>query len=128
MNQGKAMPDDVRTGRPSTPPPKRRLPVLTFRVSEEERAIIHHLAALSNRRPSVFMREACLSPRIVVLQTMKLDPLAHHDLSRVGNLLNQIARHLHMTGDSRRLAEIDGLLLHLRTLLDRTGADEFLEG
>jgi uncharacterized protein (DUF1778 family) len=108
-----------RGGRPRKPELERRALQINARVSPDEMAAIEQRAAGANRMLSEFIRELALSGKIAVRQFHALSAIDRHDLARIGNNLNQIARVLNQTGDSARARNIDLLLVELRALLAR---------
>src|SRR5258708_141512 len=53
-----------------------------------------------------------------VPETSRLDRLVHLQLQKLGNLLNQLVRHLHQTGEL--LPEVEHLLRDIRAFLNRS--------
>lgn len=113
--------------RPLKAAPDRRTHCIGYRVTGEEAATIATLAARAQRTVSDLSRAATLGSRIIVTQTF-LDPLMRHDLARIGNNLNQIARVMHATGELRRRDDLDELIGELRAFLARADTDELRQG
>ena len=89
---------------------KNKIVYSNFRVTEEEKALIKEKAKASGLSLSDFQRKACLEPIMVVKDNI-IDREAIHQLLKIGNNLNQIAKHanaMKMGYDSKRLHALLG--------------------
>ena len=115
--------DTPKTGRPGGRPRKDtdslRDQWLRARVRKDELHRIEQLARDAQKSPSEYVREAALSAKIVVRRYRRVEPILLHELSRIGNNLNQIARICNTTGSDRRAQHIDDFLAELRPVLKR---------
>jgi uncharacterized protein (DUF1778 family) len=106
---------------------------LRARVRKDELHRIEQLARDANKSLSDYVRETALTARIVIKRHRVLEPVFLHDvsrmaqeISRVGNVINQVALIANTVGDIRRAAILDdahkelrGLVAEIRPLLQR---------
>jgi hypothetical protein len=106
-------------GRPRKDTSKLRDQWLHARVTTDELHRVEQLARDAQKTQSDYVREATLTARIMITQHRTVDPVLLHELSRIGNNLNQIARVCNTTGESRRARHIEDYLDQLRPALKR---------
>ena len=106
-------------GRPRKDTSKLRDQWLRARVTTDELHRVEQLARDAQKTQSDYVREATLTARIMIKQHRTVDPVLLHELSRIGNNLNQIARVCNTTGESRRARHIEDYLDELRPVLRR---------
>ena len=106
-------------GRPRKDTPSLRSEWLHTRVRPDELHRIEQLAREANKSVSDYVRDTALTAQIVIRRYRRVEPILLHELSRVGNNLNQIARICNTTGDSRRAQYIEDYLNELRPVLTR---------
>lgn len=109
----------LRRGRPRKDTTALRDQWLRARVRTDELHRVEQLARDANKTTADYIREAALTAQIVIKRYRRVEPVLLHDLSRIGNNLNQIARICNTTGDSRRARNIELYLDELRPLLER---------
>jgi MobC-like protein len=113
-------------GRPRKDDPALRSEWLRARVTAAE---LHRAEQLmrdaGHQTQSDFVREAVFTAKIVITRHRTIEPIFLHDLSRlsqefsrVGNVVNQIARIANTVGDLRRKQILDAMLAELRGLVD----------
>ena len=88
--------------------PRHRLKFMSFRVNEDEAQRIEERARECGLARSRFLREAALGTKLRA-RPKALERRAIHPLARIGNNLNQLARHANGARRvelSRRLAEV----------------------
>ena len=88
-------------GRPRKDDPSLRSEWLRARVRPDQLHRIEQLARDAGKTPSEYVREAALTAQILIKRTKRVAPALLHELSRIGNNLNQIARICNTTGESR---------------------------
>jgi hypothetical protein len=106
-------------GRPRKSEPSLRIAWLRARVTAAERHLIEQLARDANKTLSDYLRDTALTARIMIKRYRRVEPVVLHELSRIGNNLNQIARICNSTGESRRAESIEIYLAELRPVLKR---------
>ena len=106
-------------GRPRKDDPSLRSAWLRARVRPDELHRIEQLARDAGKTPSEYVRDAALTAQIVIKRTRHVAPALLHELSRIGNDLNQIAKVCNTTGESRRARGIEMYLDELRPVLKR---------
>jgi Bacterial mobilisation protein (MobC) len=107
-------------GRPRKDSPSLRSEWLHTRVRPDELHRIEQLAREADSRSvSEYVRETALTAQIVVKRYRRVEPMLLHELSQIGNNLNQIARICNTTGESRRARYIETYLDELRPVLKR---------
>jgi hypothetical protein len=106
-------------GRPRIDQPSLRSAWLRARVRPDELHRIEQLARDANKSLSDYLRDTALTARIVLKRYRRVEPALLHELSRIGNNLNQIARICNTTGESRRAQAIEIYLDQLRPVLKR---------
>ena len=92
---------------------------LRARVRLDELHRIEQLARDAGKTLSDYVRDTALTARIVIKRHRTVEPVLLHELSRIGNNLNQIARICNTTGESRRARHIEDYLDELRPMLKR---------
>jgi Bacterial mobilisation protein (MobC) len=92
---------------------------LRARVRPDELHRIEQLARDAGKTPSEYVRDAALTAQIMIKRTRRVAPALLHELSRIGNNLNQIAKICNTTGESRRARAIEIYLDELRPVLKR---------
>jgi hypothetical protein len=107
------------SGRPRKDTQNLRSEWLRARVRLDELHRVEQMAREAGLSPSEFVREAALTAQIVIKRYRRVEPMLPHELSRIGNNLNQIARICNTTGDSRRAQYIEDYLNELRPVLTR---------
>jgi hypothetical protein len=99
---------------------ERRTAFLGIQLTPTERADLDAAAHEVGAPVSAFARELLLRRGATVVASTRRNPEAAklmRELNAIGNLLNQIARHLHTTGDTRPWDDLPGVLdLHKRAL------------
>jgi len=90
---------------------------LRARVRKDELHRVEQLARDAGKSSSEYVREAALTARIVIKRYRRVEPVLLHELSRIGDNLNQIARICNTTGSDRRAQDIDDFLDELRPVL-----------
>lgn len=107
-------------GRPNKSEPRSEQLNLSFTVSELES--IKRRAQALGMRPVHFGRAVLLSrdPDAVIARESggNLEKLIYEQLSRLGNNLNQLMRHLHRTGDPLP-PDLEPLLKDIRQIIER---------
>jgi|SRR5271170_7702222 len=106
-------------GRPRKPNPSLRNEWLHARVRRDELHRIEQLAREADKSVSDYLRDTALTARIVIKRYRRVEPMLLHELSRIGNNLNQIGRICNTTGDSGRARNIEDYLDELRPVLKR---------
>ena len=106
-------------GRPRKDHPSLRSAWLRARVRPDELHRVEQLARDAGKTPSEYVRDTALTAQIVVKRTRRVEPILLNQLSRIGNNLNQIAKVLNTTGESRRAQGIEIYLDELRPVLKR---------
>jgi Bacterial mobilisation protein (MobC) len=106
-------------GRPRKTAVNLRNQWLKARVTTDEKHRAEQLMRDANKTESDFVRDAVLEGRIVIKRHRTVEPVLLHELSRIGNNLNQIARICNTTGESRRARNIEDYLDELRPMLKR---------
>ena len=106
---------------------------LKARVTTQEKHRVEQLARDANKSKSDFVRDAALEGRITIRRFRTVEPIFLHDLgrlaqeiSRAGNVVNQVATVAHTTGDLRRgqmldaaVADLNQAVAEIRPLLKR---------
>jgi MobC-like protein len=112
-------------GRPRKDDPTRRIEWLGARVTTAELHRAEQLMRDAGKTQSDFVREAVFTSKIVITRHRTIEPIFLHDLSRlsqefsrVGNVVNQLARIANTVGDLRRKQILDAMLQELRGLVD----------
>ena len=99
---------------------ERRTAFLGIQLTPTERAELEAAAQEVGARVSTFARELLLRRGPAVVAGTRRNPEAAglmRELNAIGNLLNQIARHLNSTGETRPWDDLPGVLdLHKRAL------------
>ena len=131
------MDEKPQTGPPSGRPRKEtrqlRSEWLKARVTLDEKHRAEQLMRDANKSESDFVRDAVLQGRIVITRLRTVEPIVLHDLgrlaqeiSRAGNVVNQVAKVAHTVGDLRRarildatIADLTALVTEIRPLLKR---------
>ena len=107
-------------GRPKATEP--RMQQLNLSLSVREWESIKRRAQLLGMRPAHFGRAVLLDedrkPALKTQPESNLDRLVYGALSRLGNNLNQLLRHLHQTGDPLP-ADLEPLLKDIRQIIAR---------
>jgi Bacterial mobilisation protein (MobC). len=111
----------ARTGRPRKQAAERRTIVYAIRLTPEERAEIDRRAAAVGVEASDYGRAMLLTGRVVQRHNVTFPAPLLHDLARVGNNLNQLAKHLN-AGRAASPAAIEATRAELADLLDRMQA------
>ena len=106
-------------GRPRKDDPSLRSEWLRARVRPDELHRIEQLARDAGKTPSECLRDTALTAQIMIKRTRNVAPGLLHELSRIGNNLNQIAKVCNTTGESRRAQGIEIYLDELRPVLKR---------
>ena len=89
-------------GRPRKDDPSLRSEWLRARVRPDELHRIEQLARDAGKTLSEYVRDAALTAQILIKRNRRVAPALLHELSRIGNNLNQIAKICNTTGESRR--------------------------
>jgi hypothetical protein len=91
---------------------------ITVRLRPDERATLEDRARECGVPPSTFLRESALGavPRA---RPGAVSREAVHHLARVGNNLNQLARHANAARRLRLAGRIEGALVRLEEILER---------
>lgn len=76
----------------------RRQNKITFRVDDDEWAIIHGLSGQVNLSMEEFIRRRVLSDKKIVVQDKRAIHMLIAEVNRIGNNVNQIARMANSTG------------------------------
>jgi MobC-like protein len=112
-------------GRPRKDDPTLRSERLRARVTTAELHRAEHLMRDAGKNQSDFVREAVFTGKIVITRQRTIEPIFLHDLSRlsqefsrVGNVVNQLAKIANTVGDLRRKQILDAMLEELRALVD----------
>src|SRR5689334_18101488 len=117
------MPKKARKGPPSGRPKKdtdQLRPIrMSMRVRRDERHLLEQLARDANKTLSEYLRDAALTARVVIKRYRRVEPMLLHELSQIGNNLNQIARICNTTGNDRRAEYIEAFIDELRPVLKR---------
>lgn len=90
---------------------------MKFRVTLTEAAHIQARASQASMTLSDFMREAASGAPVRRARDPALDAPTLHRLALLGSNMNQIARVLNTTGETERVADLDGLVAGVRDLL-----------
>jgi len=98
-----------------------RVRPITIRATEAERSAIDNNAALAGLSRSAYVRRVAMDGEINVVQHRALDPESLLALTKLGNLLNQVVKHMHIHG------EIDPDVRALCRKLDRIIAEAVME-
>lgn len=120
-------------GRPRKDTTTLRTEWLKARVTTQEKHRVEQLARDANKSESDFVRDAALEGRITIRRFRTVEPIFLHDLgrlaqeiSRAGNVVNQVATVAHTTGDLRRgqmldaaVADLNQAVAEIRPLLKR---------
>lgn len=77
---------------------RRRENKVTFRVDDDEWAIIHGLSGKANLSMEEFIRRRVLSDKKIVVQDERAIHTLIAEVNRIGNNVNQIARMANSTG------------------------------
>lgn len=107
-------------GRPRKDEPRNRQ--VNIHLTEGEFVAVVSRASAAGVPPAEYGRRRVIgaAPAGEVVPTaVPVDRVLHIQLRRLGNLLNQLVRHLHQTGEV--LPEAVALLRDIRSLLDRSG-------
>jgi hypothetical protein len=101
---------------------------LNLSLTPNEFESIKRRALALGMRVAHFGRAVLLDPKNVTTvkseaQRESADRLVHIQLARLGNILNQMVRHLHQTGDPLP-ADLEPLLTDIRAILARRGHDD----
>jgi hypothetical protein len=98
---------------------------LKARVTADELHIVEQWAAEARITQSDYVRNAALKAPIVIKRFRTMDPLFLHDLgrlaqeiSRAGNVVNQVAKIAHTVGDLRRAHALDDAAGELARLVN----------
>lgn len=86
-------------GRPRSHPEACRKHWTTIRWTSGEMVALEQRAAQSGLSRSEFIRQMALSGCITVQQSRSLDAMAIKTLNKLGNLLNQAIKRLHIHGE-----------------------------
>jgi hypothetical protein len=131
------MDEQVTIGLPSGRPRKDTSALrdhwLKTRVTMDELHRVEQLVRDAGKSPSEFFRDAVLRGRIVITRLRTVEPVILHDLgrlaqeiSRAGNVVNQVAKVAHTIGDLPRArlldaatADLTALATEIRPLLKR---------
>ena len=112
-------------GRPRKDDPTLRSEWLRARVTTAELHRAEQLMRDAGKNQSDFVREAVFTGKIVITRQRTIEPIFLHDLSRlsqefsrVGNVVNQLAKIANTVGDLRRKQILDAMLEELRGLVD----------
>jgi len=108
----KPPPRPRRGGRPPLGPDRRRRHRLRLHLTDGELAVLRERAELTALPVSCYIREAALGRRL----SSRVNHKALAQLSRAGNLLNQVARYTHMT---QRPADVEAALLDAARAVER---------
>jgi hypothetical protein len=112
-------------GRPTTSDPRSRQ--LNLSLTESESESIAQRARKLGMRPAQFGRTALLKQDLKVViarePNRESEKLVCWQLSRLGNNLNQLVRHLHRTGDPLP-ADLEPLLKDIRQIIARGHRDD----
>jgi hypothetical protein len=107
-------------GRPRTSEPRNQQ--LNLSLTQGELENIQRRASALGMRPVHFARAALIDPGNKVAVTRApsshVDRLVYAEISRLGNNLNQLVRHLHRTGDPLP-ADLEPLLKDIRQIIER---------
>lgn len=76
-----------------------RLRPITIRTTEAERQAIDHRAVGAKLTRSDYVRQIAIDGQINVIQHRTLDPESLLSLTRLGSLLNQIVKQMHIHGE-----------------------------
>jgi uncharacterized protein (DUF1778 family) len=101
---------------------ERRTAFVGLHLTPSERAELDSAAALQGANVSDYSRELLFRRSAAVVAGTRRNPEAAtlaRELSAVGNLLNQIARHANATGELRDLETLDELLDLIKQALSR---------
>jgi hypothetical protein len=98
---------------------------LKARVTADELHLVEQRAREAKLTQSDYVRTASLQAPIVIKRFRTMDPVFLHDLarlaqeiSRAGNVVNQVARIAHTVGDLRRGQLLDAALEDLNRLVE----------
>ena len=96
---------------------------LKARVTTDEKNRAEQLMRDAGKTESDFVRDAVLEGRIVIRRFLTVEPIVLHDLgrlaqeiSRAGNVVNQVATVAHTTGNLRRGQMLDAAVADLNQL------------
>jgi Bacterial mobilisation protein (MobC) len=106
-------------GRPRKDDPSLRTEWLRARVTTAEKHRAEQLARDAGKTSSEYVRDTALTAHILIKRSRNVSPTLLHELSRIGNNLNQIAKICNTTGESRRAQGIEIYLDELRPMLKR---------
>jgi hypothetical protein len=118
-----ALGENTKMGRP--PKDIKRDRQISIRLTDNELAEIVTRAAASGTTPTEYGRARMLASRnkaiqsLATAETVQQERLIQIQLRRLGNLLNQIVRHMHQTGEV--LPDAASLLKELRTIVSGRG-------
>ncbi|WP_137403725.1 plasmid mobilization relaxosome protein MobC [Echinicola rosea] len=113
-------------GRPKKPEDQKRNIKFTFRMTEEELRLLGSLCEVAAMPAADVVRSCVFKNRLPKAKVAKLDRQTYMELKRIGNNINQIAKHLNskfeVSADraraidalSAKLDQIIKLLLHDR--------------
>lgn len=100
---------------------------LNIKLSARELDFVLRQAAASGLRPAAYGRACLLTEwrvsELCIAAAPHLDPLFQVQLSRLGNNLNQIARRMHISGESAP-PTLDPLLQEIRMLIKRSDSGD----
>ena len=104
--------------RPPKQPDERKTRVISYRVTDSERAKLAQRAATSNMRINEFAKALALSKSdtLTVETTTRYDPMLINELNRIGTNLNQMVKRFHITG--RVSPKMEALCGRIDALID----------
>ena len=104
--------------RPKKDPSHRRTEQVNVALSPPEITTITEKAAKANTNVTAFVRAAALGKSVTVTQSQAVDFETRQELRRIGNTLNQIAKHMNAGRDGMP-ASLERACTELNQLFDQ---------
>lgn len=104
---------------PNGTKPERRTIVRPARFNAAEWGEVKARAAVAGMRPSTFLREAAKAAQVIQVQPRRVSRAdrAVHELSRIGNNLNQLSRAANASGRFAMEAQLREVLEEVLTII-----------